>query len=90
MQKHYSISSIFEDCFRDESNFHLIALSVSSGKKMTCSCAIPLGTQITCFPPTNFTLRQAAYVDSFCWAAVEHHPTDNGADSAPLHLHKVV
>lgn len=57
---------------------------------MTCSCVIPLGTQITCFPPTNFTMRQAAYVDSFCWAAVEHHPTDNGADSAPLHLHKVM
>lgn len=59
---------------------------------MTCSCVIPspLGTQITCFPPTNFTMRQAAYVDSFCWAAVEHHPTDNGDDSAPLHLHKVM
>ncbi|XP_026068515.1 pannexin-1-like [Carassius auratus] len=49
---------------------------------------VSVGTQITCFPPTNFTLRQAAYVDSFCWAAVEHHPSENGADSAPLHLHK--
>lgn len=58
---------------------------------MTSSCVIStlLGSQITCFPPTNFTLRQAAYVDSFCWAEVEHHPTENGADSAPLHLHKV-
>uniref|UniRef100_A0A671L6L3 Pannexin-1-like n=1 Tax=Sinocyclocheilus anshuiensis TaxID=1608454 RepID=A0A671L6L3_9TELE len=42
---------------------------------------VSVGTQITCFPPTNFTLRQAAYVDSFCWAAVEHHPTENGPDS---------
>uniref|UniRef100_A0A8C2ID41 Pannexin n=1 Tax=Cyprinus carpio TaxID=7962 RepID=A0A8C2ID41_CYPCA len=49
---------------------------------------VSVGSQITCFPPTNFTLRQAAYVDSFCWAEVEHHPTENGADSAPLHLHK--
>ncbi len=59
---------------------------------MTSSCVISslLGSQITCFPPTNFTLRQAAYVDSFCWAAVEHLPTEKGADSAPLHLHKVM
>uniref|UniRef100_A0A671S8E3 Pannexin 1b n=1 Tax=Sinocyclocheilus anshuiensis TaxID=1608454 RepID=A0A671S8E3_9TELE len=47
---------------------------------------VSVGTQIKCFPSTNFTLRQAAYVDSFCWAAVEHHPTENGADSAPLAL----
>uniref|UniRef100_A0A8C2ICW1 Pannexin n=1 Tax=Cyprinus carpio TaxID=7962 RepID=A0A8C2ICW1_CYPCA len=32
---------------------------------------VSVGSQITCFPPTNFTLRQAAYVDSFCWAEVE-------------------
>ncbi|XP_026105342.1 pannexin-1 isoform X2 [Carassius auratus] len=49
---------------------------------------VSVGSQITCFPPTNFTLRQAAYVDSFCWAAIEHHPTENGADSTPLYLHK--
>lgn len=61
-------------------------------RKSSSSCVISslLGTQITCFPPTNFTLRQAAYVDSFCWAAVEHLPTEKGADSAPLHLHKVM
>lgn len=46
-----------------------------------------LGSQITCFPPSSFSLRQAAYVDSFCWAAVESHSTDN---SAPLRLHKVL
>ncbi|TRY57369.1 hypothetical protein DNTS_024953 [Danionella cerebrum] len=49
---------------------------------------VSVGTQITCFPPTNFTMRQAAYVDSFCWAAVERHPSENLEDSAPLHLHK--
>ncbi|XP_057182752.1 pannexin-1b isoform X1 [Triplophysa rosa] len=46
---------------------------------------VSVGSQITCFPPTSFSLRQAAYVDSFCWAAVESHSADN---SAPLRLHK--
>lgn len=96
MQKHYYMyfcvfkQHIWVFLRWDESNFHHIAILFSLGKKMTCVIPSPLGTQITCFPPTNFTLRQAAYVDSFCWAAVEHHPTDNGADSAPLHLHKVM
>ncbi|XP_029355641.1 pannexin-1 isoform X2 [Echeneis naucrates] len=44
----------------------------------SCHC-----TQITCFAPTNFTWKQAAYVDSFCWAAVQQQ-----ADSSPLWLHK--
>lgn len=42
------------------------------------------GTQISCFAPTNFSWKQAAYVDSFCWAAVQQQP-----QSAPLWLHKV-
>ncbi|KAM9857384.1 pannexin-1-like [Aulostomus maculatus] len=44
---------------------------------------VSVGTQITCFPPTNFSWRQAAYVDSFCWAAVQQQ-----SDSSPLWLHK--
>lgn len=44
-----------------------------------------VGTQISCFAPTNFSWRQAAYVDSFCWAAVQQQ-----ADSSPLWLHKVL
>ncbi|AWP06193.1 putative pannexin-1 [Scophthalmus maximus] len=44
---------------------------------------VSVGTQISCFPPTNFSWRQAAYVDSFCWAAVQQQ-----ADSSPLWLHK--
>uniref|UniRef100_A0AAY4CP79 LRRC8 pannexin-like TM region domain-containing protein n=1 Tax=Denticeps clupeoides TaxID=299321 RepID=A0AAY4CP79_9TELE len=39
---------------------------------------VSVGTQISCFSPTNFSWRQAAYVDAFCWAAL----------SAPLWLHK--
>ncbi|KAI4891867.1 hypothetical protein NFI96_025123 [Prochilodus magdalenae] len=46
---------------------------------------VSVGSQISCFPPTNYTLRQAVYVDSFCWVAVEHQTTDNGS---PLWLHK--
>ena len=42
------------------------------------------GTQISCFAPIAFSLRQAAYADSFCWAAVQQQ-----ADSSPLWLHKV-
>lgn len=42
------------------------------------------GTQISCFAPTNFTLRQAVYMDSFCWATVQQQ-----SDSSPLWLHKV-
>lgn len=44
---------------------------------------VSVGTQISCFPPTNFSWRQAGYVDSFCWAAVQQQ-----ADSSPLWLHK--
>lgn len=42
---------------------------------------VSVGTQISCFPPTNFSWRQAMYVDSFCWAAVHTH-------TLPLWLHK--
>ncbi|XP_061534720.1 pannexin-1-like [Phycodurus eques] len=44
---------------------------------------VSVGTQISCFAPTNFSWRQAAYVDSFCWAAVQQQ-----ADGSPLWLHK--
>ncbi|TSO37109.1 Pannexin-1 [Bagarius yarrelli] len=46
---------------------------------------VSVGSQITCFPPTNFTLRQAVYVDSFCWVAAEHQSTNDGS---PLWIHK--
>ncbi|XP_008278133.1 pannexin-1 [Stegastes partitus] len=44
---------------------------------------VSVGTQISCFAPTTFTMRQAAYVDSFCWAAVQQQ-----TDSSPMWLHK--
>lgn len=42
---------------------------------------VSVGTQISCFAPTNFSWRQAAYVDSYCWASVHTH-------DLPLWLHK--
>ncbi|XP_073326775.1 pannexin-1-like [Pagrus major] len=44
---------------------------------------VSVGTQISCFPPTNFTLKQAVYMDSFCWATVQQQ-----SESSPLWLHK--
>ncbi|XP_049582372.1 pannexin-1 isoform X1 [Syngnathus scovelli] len=43
---------------------------------------VSVGTQISCFAPSNFSWRQAAYVDSYCWASVHTH-------TLPLWLHKV-
>ncbi|XP_030007148.1 pannexin-1-like [Sphaeramia orbicularis] len=42
---------------------------------------VSVGTQISCFAPSNFSWRQAAYVDSYCWASVHTH-------TLPLWLHK--
>ncbi|KAM9732832.1 LOW QUALITY PROTEIN: pannexin-1-like [Menidia menidia] len=42
---------------------------------------VSVGTQISCFSPSNFSWRQAAYVDSYCWAAAHTH-------ALPLWLHK--
>ncbi|NXU77797.1 PANX3 protein, partial [Oreotrochilus melanogaster] len=34
------------------------------------------GSQISCFPPTNFTGKQSAYVDTACWDSLLHHGLD--------------
>ncbi|XP_039364586.1 pannexin-1 isoform X2 [Mauremys reevesii] len=50
---------------------------------------ISIGTQISCFAPSSFSWRQAAYVDSYCWAAVQQKQllqSDSG--HIPLWLHK--
>ncbi|KAK1790621.1 hypothetical protein P4O66_014500, partial [Electrophorus voltai] len=41
-------------------------------------------TQISCFSPANFSWRQAAFVDAYCWAAVQRQDTGG----LPLSLHK--
>ncbi|TNN57991.1 Pannexin-1 [Liparis tanakae] len=46
---------------------------------------VKVGNQISCFAPANFSVRQAAYVDSFCWAALQQP-----SDTSSLWLHKNV
>ena len=48
------------------------------------------GTQISCFSPSSFSWRQAAFVDSYCWAAVQQKDSLQGdSGHLPLWLHKV-
>ncbi|KAG8584571.1 hypothetical protein GDO81_004667 [Engystomops pustulosus] len=48
-----------------------------------------MGAQISCFAPSSFSWRQAAYVDSFCWAAVQQkHLSYSDSGHIPLWLHK--
>ncbi|KAI7800964.1 pannexin-1a [Triplophysa rosa] len=75
-----------------------IRLDLAMDKMVTCiAVGLPLllislafaqevsvGTQISCFSPTKFSWRQAAYVDSYCWAAVQTQDTGG----LPLWLHK--
>ncbi|XP_075054841.1 pannexin-1 [Mixophyes fleayi] len=50
---------------------------------------ISMGAQISCFAPSSFSWRQAAYVDSFCWAAVQQkHLSQSDSGNIPLWLHK--
>ncbi|CAM5073204.1 unnamed protein product [Natator depressus] len=50
---------------------------------------ISIGTQISCFPPSSFSWRQAAYVDSYCWAAVQQKQlSQSDSGHIPLWLHK--
>ncbi|KAM9436064.1 pannexin-1a [Clarias gariepinus] len=45
---------------------------------------VSVGTQISCFSPMNFSWRQAAFVDNYCWADVQKQDTGG----LPLSLHK--
>lgn len=49
------------------------------------------GTQISCFSPSSFSWRQAAFVDSYCWAAVQQKGSlQSDSGNLPLWLHKVL
>ncbi|XP_078103176.1 pannexin-1-like [Sander vitreus] len=79
----------------NQSRYHSVRTELAVDKMVTCvAVGLPLllislafaqevsvGTQISCFAPSNFSWRQAAYVDSFCWASVHTH-------TLPLWLHK--
>ncbi|KAF6333856.1 pannexin 1 [Rhinolophus ferrumequinum] len=50
---------------------------------------ISIGTQISCFSPSSFSWRQAAFVDSYCWAAVQQRVAlQDDSGILPLWLHK--
>ncbi|XP_003225753.1 pannexin-3 isoform X1 [Anolis carolinensis] len=44
------------------------------------------GTQISCFSPSNFTGKQAAYVDALCWDSLLHYDADLVEDLRPKPL----
>ncbi|XP_067253909.1 pannexin-3 [Chanodichthys erythropterus] len=52
---------------------------------------ISIGPQISCFPPNNFTVKQAAYVDTYCWDSLMHHEfdTDGNFEERSLWVHKM-
>lgn len=52
---------------------------------------VTAGPQISCFPPSNFTVKQAAYVDTYCWDTLMHHEPDSSGnfEERSLWVHKV-
>uniref|UniRef100_A0A8C9U5K1 Pannexin n=1 Tax=Scleropages formosus TaxID=113540 RepID=A0A8C9U5K1_SCLFO len=52
---------------------------------------ITIGPQISCFPPTNFTAKQAGYVDTYCWDSLMHHEfdADGNFEERSLWVHKM-
>nr|XP_046267429.1 homeobox protein PKNOX2 [Scatophagus argus] len=52
---------------------------------------ISLGPQISCFPPSNFTIKQASYVDTYCWDSLMHHEFDSNGnfEERSLWVHKM-
>uniref|UniRef100_A0A8B9JFS6 Pannexin 3 n=1 Tax=Astyanax mexicanus TaxID=7994 RepID=A0A8B9JFS6_ASTMX len=46
---------------------------------------------ISCFPPSNFTVKQAAYVDTYCWDSLMHHEFDTNGnfEERSLWVHKM-
>ncbi|XP_061607955.1 pannexin-3 isoform X2 [Phyllopteryx taeniolatus] len=52
---------------------------------------VSLGPQISCFPPSNFTMKQASYVDTYCWDSLMHHEFDSNGnfEERSLWVHKM-
>ncbi|CAL8278393.1 unnamed protein product [Arctogadus glacialis] len=52
---------------------------------------VSLGPQISCFPPSNFTDKQAGYVDTYCWDTLMHHEFDSQGnfEERSLWVHKM-
>ncbi|XP_017292546.1 pannexin-3 isoform X2 [Kryptolebias marmoratus] len=52
---------------------------------------ISLGPQISCFTPSNFTAKQAGYIDTYCWDSLMHHEfdSDGNFEERSLWVHKM-
>nr|XP_023648334.1 pannexin-1 [Paramormyrops kingsleyae] len=85
-----------------ESKYKGVRTELAADKLVTCiAVGLPLllislafaqevsvGTQISCFPPTNFTWPQGGFVNSFCWASVQRQSLVTEKGRVPLWLHK--
>ncbi|XP_028581911.2 pannexin-1 isoform X1 [Podarcis muralis] len=86
-----------------ESKYKGLRLELAVDKLVTCIAVglplllislafaqeISIGTQMSCFSPSTFSWRQAAYVDSYCWAAVQQKQlSQSDSGHLPLWLHK--
>nr|XP_020667226.1 pannexin-3 [Pogona vitticeps] len=47
------------------------------------------GSQISCFPPGNFTGKQSAYMDAVCWDSLLHHDVDAAGSSKSFWILKI-
>uniref|UniRef100_A0AAY4AZ20 Pannexin n=2 Tax=Denticeps clupeoides TaxID=299321 RepID=A0AAY4AZ20_9TELE len=58
---------------------------------MALAREISFGPQISCFPPNNFTAKQAAYVETYCWDSLMHHEldADGNFEERSLWVHKM-
>ncbi|KFO29216.1 Pannexin-1 [Fukomys damarensis] len=87
-----------------EAKFKGLRLELAVDKMVTCIAVglplllislafaqeISIGTQISCFSPSSFSWRQAAFVDSYCWAAVQQKGSlQSESGNLPLWLHKI-
>lgn len=86
-----------------EPKFKGLRLELALDKLVTCvGVGLPLllvslafaqeistGSQISCFAPGSFSWRQAAFVDAYCWAALQQgDPLHGDGGQLPLWLHK--
>ncbi|CAN2388131.1 gap junction hemi-channel activity [Pristimantis euphronides] len=63
----------------------LLLVSLSFARELST------GSQIICFPPSNFTEKQVQYVDKHCWQSLTHHDftADGELSATSLWIHKV-
>ncbi|XP_077313893.1 pannexin-3 [Lithobates pipiens] len=63
----------------------LLLVSLTFAREMSS------GSQVICFPPNNFSLKQTQFVDKHCWQSLTHHDFTDGGQHivSSLWIHKV-